>query len=289
MKTAVVSSQVVKVERESHQVQQDLLAVEEPLEIRLGYGSVDSREQISLAVTMRTPGNDFELAIGFLFSEGIIEGYHDIENIHYCERVNHDEEKENVVRVELKDYVLLDQKRLSRNFYVSSSCGVCGKSTIEALRNIAPLKISANIQIERHTIESLPETISGHQTVFEHTGGLHAVALFDQHGNIIFTCEDVGRHNAFDKVIGKILISDKRATFSNSIVLLSGRASFELVQKAARAGIPVIVAVGAPSSLAVTLAREFQITLIGFLRNNKFNIYSGEERILLTEQWTKRN
>jgi FdhD protein len=255
----------------------DLLAVEEPLEIRIGFGAAEDRQQKSLAVTMRTPGHDFELALGFLFTEGIIQSFEQVESIKHCESVDKPEERENVVRVELKPEVKLQFEKLQRHFYTSSSCGVCGKSSIESIMVQCPAwKDSLNVATE--IIHQLPAKIRQAQRVFEHTGGLHASALFDEAGTLLLLREDVGRHNALDKVIGARIL-ENRIPLSSCILLVSGRASFELVQKAAIAGIPILAAVGAPSSLAVQLARSLDMTLLGFVRDNRFNMYTGVKRI----------
>ncbi|MES2559623.1 MAG: formate dehydrogenase accessory sulfurtransferase FdhD [Bacteroidota bacterium] len=263
----------------------DLLAVEEPMEIRLGYGPADMRAQKSISVTMRTPGNDFELALGFLLTEGIIQSPDQVYKIQYCTELNTLENKENIVRVELKPEVTIDFSNLQRNFYTTSSCGVCGKESIEAIRTTCSLRIeNYELRINRNIIIGLPGKLREQQNVFEHTGGLHACALFDITGNLKLLREDVGRHNALDKLIGAScnsvpLIAGEVLPRDYSILLLSGRASFELLQKAAMAGIPIVCAVGAPSSLAVETAKEFGITLIGFLRGDRFNVYSGSERV----------
>lgn len=264
-----------------HEVQEqpDLLAVEEPLEIRLGFGS-ETREQQSLSVTMRTPGHDFELALGFLLTEGIIQSFAEVESIKYCEDVGREEEKGNVVRVELHRSVVVDWKKLQRNFYTTSSCGVCGKSSIESVRTVCPLPAAQTWMVSSAVIRWLPEKLRQAQRVFEHTGGLHAVGVFSREGELELLREDVGRHNAFDKAVGVMLMKNALPAV-DKVVLLSGRASFELAQKCAMAGVSMLVAIGAPSSLAVTLARETGITLIGFLRGQSFNVYSGEDRIRL--------
>lgn len=254
----------------------DLVAVEEPLEIRLGFGPADQREQRSLAVTMRTPGHDFELAAGFLFTEGIIHSFSQIENIRYCENLGKQEEN-NVVRVELSSSVAPDFQKLQRNFYTTSSCGVCGKSSIEAV-TIQCTPVTTKWSVSAHLIQTLPDKLREAQHVFEHTGGLHASGLFDRQGSLALLLEDVGRHNALDKVIGAMLFKEA-IPLTDYILVVSGRASFELVQKAAIAGIPVLVAVGAPSSLAVNLAQTSGITLIGFAREERFNIYTHPHRI----------
>ena len=279
MRTSVIAAQVRKVNGHSTELQPDLLAVEEPLEIRIGYGAIENREQQNVSVTMRTPGNDFELALGFLYTEGIITSYDQVESIQYCHDGKRPEEKDNVVRVELHPAIVIDFKKLQRNFYSTSSCGVCGKSSIESIRSDCKTVSQDSFSIPSAVIKTLPGKLAEHQTVFEHTGGLHAVALFDKDHEVALVREDVGRHNAFDKIVGAALIK-KELPLSTMIALLSGRASFELVQKAAMAGIPLLAAVGAPSSLAVSLAKEFGMTLIGFLRDERFNIYCGEERVL---------
>lgn len=255
----------------------ELLAIEEPLEIRIGYGALGDRQQRSLSVTMRTPGHDFELVMGFLFTEGIIESFDQAESIKYCADAGRVEEKENIVRVELKPEVKIDFQKVERNFYTSSSCGVCGKSSIEAVTQLCQV-IPVTWKIKPQVIHQLPEALLREQHVFEHTGGLHASGLFTPDGKLELLREDVGRHNALDKVIGAMLVKNK-IPLANFILLVSGRAGFELVQKSARAGIPLLAAVGAPSSLAVQLAADCGITLLGFVRNNRFNVYSTPQRI----------
>jgi FdhD protein len=276
MKSSVQNTQLIKVTPNGGLKQSDLLAVEEPLEIRLEFGVASEREQKSLSVTMRTPGHDFELALGFLLTEGIISSGEQVESIKYCNSVK-PEEVENVVRVELKPEVKLDFKKFQRHFYTSSSCGVCGKSSIDAIK-VNGKPIESGLTIAFSVIYSLPDKLRKAQHVFEHTGGLHASALFDKAGELIILREDVGRHNALDKVIGAMLL--KKEVLSNYVLMVSGRTSFELVQKAAVAGIPIIAAVGAPSSLAVELAKETGMTLLGFVREEGFNIYCGEQRII---------
>lgn len=251
---------------------EDLLAVEEPLEIRIVYGPENDRKQKNISVTMCTPGNDEELAAGFLFTEGIITHKDDIMN---CGATGN-----NIVIAALRPGISFDPKKIERHFYTSSSCGVCGKSSIDAVKNVFGRQHEKdNIQIRSATLTGLPETLRKQQEVFEHTGGLHASALFDLYGNLLLTREDVGRHNALDKLIGAALMNGD-LPLNNHILLLSGRASFELIQKAAVAGIKIVCAVGAPSSLAVELAKETDITLVGFLRDGRFNIYCGERRII---------
>jgi FdhD protein len=253
----------------------DQVAVEEPLEIQLAYGTATGRLQMNIAVTMRTPGNDEELAAGFLFTEGIIKNKEAIQEI---KQLSFDE---NRALVTLHENIQPDLANVSRNFYSTSSCGICGKASIEAIRTISYYRHEKDgISINASVLYHLQDNLKKQQVVFENTGGLHASVLFGLEGNFIKLREDVGRHNALDKIIGAALVGGE-LPLSNCILFLSGRASFELVQKAAMAGLKIIAAVGAPSSLAVELAKEAGITLIGFLRSNRFNIYSEEQRIVL--------
>jgi FdhD protein len=251
----------------------DTLAVEEPLEIRLGFG----KQHRAVSITMRTPGDDFALAAGFLFTEGVLQSKNQIAAVKHCGKFPHNQ---NTVRVDLKAETSVDFKKLERNFYTTSSCGVCGKSSLEALTQAGAKKIEKTDlpQISVETIHELPEKLRRAQNVFDETGGLHAAALFDADGDLIDLKEDVGRHNAVDKLIGAKFLADE-LPLEDRILFLSGRASFELVQKAAMAQIPLVCAVGAPSSLAVEAAREFGITLLGFVRDERFNVYNGSERL----------
>lgn len=249
----------------------DILVTEEPLEIRLGHGPLDDRKEVRLSVTMRTPGNDEELALGFLFTEGIITGPEQLLRVEHCENVK-DEERGNVVRAELHPEVAVDPAKWQRNFYTSSSCGVCGKTSIDAVRTQCNTRLSPFGPIDPKVITALPDRMRDAQTVFKHTGGIHAAALFDRAGKLLILREDVGRHNAVDKVIGAAL--GRQLSTADCMLLVSGRAGFELVQKCIMAGIPLMAAVGAPSSLAVQLAKEAGLTLIGFLRGERFNIYA---------------
>lgn len=262
---------------------EDLLAVEEPLEISIIYGEENNRQQKNISVTMCTPGNDEELAVGFLFTEGIIKSK---EEVLQCKAFTMS--GNNSITVELRPGVSFDPKKIERHFYTSSSCGVCGKSSIDAVKNnIERRPGTDNIKLAAAIITSLPDSVKKQQEIFKHTGGLHASALFDLKGNLLLTREDVGRHNALDKLIGAALqavgepLKRVEMPLDRHILLLSGRASFELIQKAAMAGIKIVCAVGAPSSLAVELAKECGMTLAGFLRDGRFNIYSGEQRILI--------
>jgi FdhD protein len=251
----------------------DVLAVEEPLEIRLGYENGGNPAPQSISITMRTPGQDFDLAIGFLFTEGIIQSAAQVAAVRHCGGQG------NVVRVDLQPGVTLDLARLQRHFYTSSSCGVCGKTSIEALQATAcPMLPKTDWTVDPAVIHTLPDKLRLAQAVFDSTGGLHAAALFDAGGTLLDLREDVGRHNAVDKLIGA-QVQAGRAPLNDHLLLVSGRASFELVQKALMGGVPVLAAVGAPSSLAVELASTFGLTLIGFVRDGRFNIYSGSERI----------
>jgi FdhD protein len=263
----------------------DVLAVEEPLEIRVGFPVGGHR---AISITMRTPGDDAELAAGFLFTEGILSSPDQIKKIRHCglkigkgssviDRAA--ELNTNTIRVDLNDGVDIEFKGMERNFYTTSSCGVCGKSSIEALR-IGAAKFTDREQPKFNSdlIHLLPERLRASQDVFDQTGGLHASALFTRDGELEIVREDVGRHNALDKVIGAKFLAGE-LPLSENVLLVSGRLSFELVQKALMAGIRIIVAVGAPSSLAVELAKDFGMTLVGFVRDGSFNVYSGKQRI----------
>ncbi|RYU78278.1 formate dehydrogenase accessory sulfurtransferase FdhD [Hymenobacter persicinus] len=257
----------------------DVLAAEEPLEIRLGYGPAGQREHRTLSVTMRTPGHDFELTAGFLLTEGLIRSRAELTGVLYCPDVEKAEERENVVRAELAAGLPLDMPRLERHFYTSSSCGVCGKTSIEAVHAAAcPVLPADGPHVAASVIHELPGRQRAAQELFEQTGGLHAAALFSPAGELLLLREDVGRHNALDKVIGAALLADQLPLHQH-VLLVSGRASFELVQKAAVAGIPIMAAVGAPSSLAVRAAQDFGMTLCGFVRQQRYNVYTHPWRI----------
>lgn len=274
MPSPVTVTHVRRYESGSDPVADDLLVTEEPLEIRLGHGPMEDRKEFRLSVTMRTPGHDEELALGFLFTEGLISDPAQVLRVEHCANVK-PEERGNVVRAELHPDVELDPDKWQRNFYTTSSCGVCGKSSIEAvhaqcLRPIAPWGA-----VDAAMIIALPDRMRDAQTVFKHTGGIHAAALFDRQGKLLLLREDIGRHNAVDKVIGAAIKAQLRT--NDTALLVSGRAGFELVQKCVVAGIPLMAAVGAPSSIAVDLARKSGLTLIGFLRGDRFNGYAPAE------------
>ena len=256
-------------------VRPDALATEEPMEIRLISGAAKQ----TVAVTMRTPGADFELAAGFLYGEGIVSSPEDILKISYCVDSDLDAEQQyNIVNVELRgdrDYYL---KPLERHFYTTSACGVCGKASLEQLELRGCSVRPSGPEVSAEVVYSLPEKLREAQGLFEATGGLHAAALFDAEGELVALREDVGRHNATDKLVGWALL-EGRLPLSGQIVMVSGRSSFEILQKCLTAGVPIVCAVSAPSSLAVDVARQFNITLIGFLRGNRFNVYSGHERM----------
>ncbi|WP_073951757.1 formate dehydrogenase accessory sulfurtransferase FdhD [Streptomyces kebangsaanensis] len=255
----------------------DTLVAEEPLEIRLNGKP--------LAITMRTPGDDFALAAGFLVSEGVLGSASDVLNIVYCAGATAEGRNTyNVVDVRTAADVVLPDITLERNVYTTSSCGLCGKASLDAVRTTArwPISDTPPVRVGPELLASLPDRLRAAQRVFDRTGGLHAAALFDEGGELLDIREDVGRHNAVDKLIGRALRSG-RLPLSRAILLVSGRASFELAQKAVMAGIPVLAAVSAPSSLAVDLAAETGLTLVGFLRGNSMNIYAGEGRVALRE------
>ena len=262
MKRNIVSVPMERVEHGASQYAQDLVAVEDPLQIRLG--------ERDIAITMRTPGQDFELAAGFLLSEGILHNRGQIESI--------TEDERGTVTIVPSADAPIEWEHLARNFYVTSSCGVCGKASIDALRSAGCRALPrGQFQIAAAALSTLPEKLRAAQPVFEHTGGLHAAALFNAAGDLLALREDVGRHNAVDKLIGSAFLED-RLPLNEHVLMLSGRVSFELVQKALMAGIPMVAAVGAPSSLAVETALRFGITLVGFLRGERFNVYSVPER-----------
>ena len=289
--SSMLQTAVVKVEGQTSQQVLDSLAIEEPLEIQLTYGPFNSRQTRSISVTMRTPGDDFDLAAGFLMTEGVIRDANDIEQIMYAGDslsegtpspqamdVLRLGSKQNTVRVDLAAEVEVNLGSLQRNFYTTSSCGICGKASLLALRTVCPPRAMNNFRVDAQVLYRLPERLRASQGVFDRTGGLHGAGLFDSAGTLLALREDVGRHNAVDKLIGSEFLAD-RTPLRDRLLLLSGRASFELLQKALMGGLPMVAAVGAPSSLAVHVAKEFDITLVGFLRAGHFNIYHGNQRI----------
>lgn len=260
---------ITKVAGSHREKRNDLLAVEEPLEIRITHGKPDHREQKNISVTMRTPGEDQELALGFLFTEGIITSINNVSSV---------ESGNNVIDLQLSPDTTLDLNSLQRNFYTTSSCGVCGKASIDAVMSKVPGSIGTSLIVSAKALMNVQEEMIRHQKLFGNTGGIHASALVNKDGAIEMIREDVGRHNALDKIIGALLRENK-LPISNHFVFLSGRAGFELVQKAAMAGVEVLAAVGAPSSLAVEIASQCGMTLLGFVRDDRFNIYCGADRI----------
>jgi len=257
---------------------QDPLAREEPLELRLLFGPIAERCSRGLSITMRTPGDDFELAVGFLVSEGLVTGPADVSQIEFC-GLTAGATTSNIVKISLAPEVAVDFDRLQRHVYTTSSCGLCGKSSLEALEHegLRPVP-QGEVLAQPQWIAELPAQLRAAQPVFAATGGLHAAGLFAINGRPLLVREDVGRHNAVDKVVGRMLL-DGQLPLADRALVVSGRASFELVQKAVAARIPLMVAVGAPSSLAVDLARRFHITLIGFAGPRRFNCYSHAQRL----------
>lgn len=262
---------IYKYNRRGFNKAEDLLATEEPLEIKLKFHAAGIWQEKNISITMRTPGNDAELAVGFLYTEGIIRSQADIAIAKQMDS--------NSICVELVENASTDLSRIERHFYTSSSCGVCGKSSIDSLRSVSHKKPFENgLVISPEMTFSMNEKVKLQQKIFNSTGGLHASALFNRDGVLLSVFEDVGRHNALDKLIGHHIMAKSQA-LSESILFLSGRACYELIQKAVMADIPIICALGAPSSLAVELASEFNVTLIGFLKNDGFNVYHGGGRL----------
>ncbi|MEP2023792.1 MAG: formate dehydrogenase accessory sulfurtransferase FdhD [Reichenbachiella sp.] len=274
----ISTSKILRVNAQNFEETNDLLVKEEPLEIRIGYGQETKREEFSLAITMRTPGADEELARGFLLSEGIVKSSTDILSAKYCMQAK---QPENTLKVELKNGTPFDQEKFRRNFYASSSCGVCGKASLDMITSDIPASKNNPLKVTKKTILQLTQQLKNHQSTFKYTGGLHAAALFDSNGELLVLREDIGRHNALDKLIG--VGSMKKIDLSQTILWLSGRLGFEMVQKSAMAGIQIIAALGAPSNLAVDLAQQSKKTLVGFLKKDSFNIYSGKENVLLDQ------
>ena len=271
---------VITLQESGVSAREDFVATEEPLEIQISHVRRGLRCIKNISVTMRTPGHDEDLAVGFLFSEGVIEQRSQIESIITGGITdNPNSIGENRVRVVLRDDVQLHLETLERHFYTTSSCGVCGKTSLEALAMKREISLNASSPlVSAEVVQTLPSTLRATQQIFDQTGGLHAAALFDEKGKLLNVREDVGRHNAVDKLIGNAVCSGG-IDFTKNLLFVSGRASFELMQKAVMARIPILAAVGAPSSLAVDLARQYGATLLGFVRDGRFNIYSGAHRI----------
>lgn len=277
---------ISRIDRAAPETVADLLAVEEPLEIQLTFGPFDARRTKSITVTMRTPGHDEELAAGFLFTEGVLA---DSTQILHIDKVAGTAPSSNstssahtipgnIVRVEIEPGIEFRTATLERNFYTTSSCGICGKASLLALRSVCPPRRRNDLSLSAETLYALPDLLRNSQQVFAATGGLHGAALFTPEGQLVLSREDVGRHNAVDKLLGNQFLADAIPLY-DKVLMLSGRVSFELLQKSAMAGIPMVAAVGAPSSLAVKVAQEFDITLIGFLRDQRLNVYHGIDRI----------
>jgi FdhD protein len=257
--------------------EKDSLAVEEPLEIRVVWGERADRTVSQIAVTMRTPGDDFELVAGFLSGEGVIDSTHELDELTYCR--SGESQEYNIVEARLRPGVPFDVERMRRNVFTSSSCGVCGKASLEAVEAVGCSTLTDTFEVEGALLASLPDKLLEGQGVFARTGGLHAAGLFEGDGKLIALHEDVGRHNAVDKVLGRSFLAGSLPA-DERVLVVSGRASFEIIQKALMARVPVLVAVGAPSSLAVELADQFGQTLLGFARNGGFNVYCGHRRVL---------
>jgi FdhD protein len=266
---------VVTLDHGARATKRDDVVAEEPLELRV----VARGASQTIAVTMRTPGNDFELAAGFLFDESIVRSREEIANMTYCLDPGMDpDQRYNVVSVELRG-APRDLTRFERHFTMSSACGVCGRAQLDALRELGVAALDDDVRLSAGRLYRLPERMREAQRVFASTGGLHAAALFDEPGEIVAVREDVGRHNAVDKLVGWGLL-DGALPFARSILLVSGRAGYEILQKSVMARIPIVCSVSAPTSLAVQLAREFNVTLVGFLRGERANVYAASERIL---------
>ncbi len=268
-----------KVDIAQIETRSDDVAIEEPLEIQLVSAAAAGAAAKSVSITMRTPGNDHGLALGFLYTEGIIDAYENIDGVESLGEIDARSGQKNIVRVQVNEGIDLQLDRLERHFYTTSSCGVCGKASLDALRVTGQKSLlEQETTFSRQMLIELPDRVRTLQPLFSKTGGLHAAAIFGSDGEIMVVREDIGRHNATDKAIGALLVSGDLPGHPYGL-LVSGRASFELMQKALVAGIPFLAAVGAPSSLAVQTAADFGMTLVGFLRNNAFNIYANPQRI----------
>lgn len=275
---ALTNVTVTKVTSEQVEQTSDLIASEAPLQIVLKYFDRTTYVEKPISITMRSRGNDEALVIGFLFAEGIITSIEQISLVRYCNSSEEKEVNENRMIVTLVKSVDIDEKLLARNFMMNSSCGVCGKELLNQLVNtFEPIMSTKKIKLS--VLTSLSEKLQKHQLLFKYTGGIHACGLFDFNGNVLAVYEDIGRHNALDKVIGSMLL--KKLSFSNTVIVLSGRIGYEMMQKSAKAKIPVVLAIGAPTSLAVDIAKTTEICLIGFVKEKKMNIYSYANRINL--------
>jgi FdhD protein len=272
-----VEGDVVALEGPNRTRKRDQIVTEEPLELRLVEGAATR----TLAVTMRTPGNDFELSAGFLYDEGIVRSRDDIAEITYCLDSTLDPQQQyNVVTIECRPgTIAADLSRFERHFTIGSACGVCGRAQLDSLRELGVTPIEDDVVVAPALLYDLPERMRAAQRVFAVTGGLHAAALFNESGEVVAAREDVGRHNAVDKLVGWGLLNG-RLPFARCVLMVSGRASYEILQKSLMARIPIVASVSAPSSLAVDLAREFNVTLAGFVRDGRANIYSAADRVL---------
>lgn len=280
VRSHTVRRRILQVDEGRFRWRDDMLCVEEPMEIRLYHG--EGPGYFPVAVTMRTPGHDFELAVGFLFTEGVVTRREQVARIAYCtdpmDGSLRPEERYNIVNVYLRPGTTVDTDRLQRNFYTTSSCGVCGKASLEAIRLQGVEPVEDDITVEPEVLTQLGDRLRAAQSVFDRTGGLHAAAWFDVHGRLLALREDVGRHNAVDKLLGHTFL-EGRVPLKGSLLMVSGRVSFEIIQKAAAAGVPIVAGISAPSSLACEAAAEFGLTLVGFLRGTRFNVYTGHHRI----------
>ena len=270
------ASELFALNGEERRPKHDQVVTEEPLEVRLVAGGTIR----PLAVTMRTPGNDFELAAGFVYSEGIVRARDDLAQLTYCIDPQIDpEQRYNIVNVELRGCAGIPElARFERSFTMSSACGVCGRAQLDSLRDLGAAPLDDHVRITPSNLYALPQRMREAQRVFDTTGGLHAAALFDQTAKMMAVREDVGRHNAVDKLVGWALMNG-RIPLHGCALAVSGRASYEILQKAVMARIPIVASISAPSSLAIELAREFNITLIGFLRGRSANLYAAPDRI----------
>lgn len=276
---SIKEKQIIKVNANGHLKVKDFLATEEPLEISVEFGQANNRSTQNVAITMRTPGNDELLSLGFLLTEGIIQGYDEVEVVK-SKGFPLTANPENKIKIAISPNSTFDIEKLSRHLFTSSSCGVCGKTSIDNLRTSINYQLNINApKLDADMLYNLPDVLNTQQNLFERTGGIHAAGLFNPKGDLVVLQEDVGRHNALDKLIGWAL-KQNLIPLNKYLILVSGRASFELVQKALMAGCPVLAAVGAPSTMAVELAEAYKMTVIGFLKKQHFNIYTQAQRIV---------